>query len=109
MSELARVLRPGGRLVAVTNAAHHLHALREIAGNAAWKRVFTRENGAESIGRHFDSVERRNADGWVTIDDHETVRRFVASLEADEASPLPDYIFPLRSRRASSVFVATKS
>ena len=109
MSELARVLRPGGRLVAVTNAAHHLHELREIAGNAAWKRVFTRENGAELIGRHFDSVERRDADGWVTIDDHETVRRFVASLEADEASPLPDYILPLRSRRASSVFVATKA
>ena len=108
LSELARVLRPGGRLVAVTNAEHHLLELRSIAGKAAWARVFTRENGGETIGRYFDHVERRDADGWVTIEDHETVRRYVASLDADEPGELPAYDLPLRSRRASSVFVATK-
>jgi SAM-dependent methyltransferase len=108
LAELARVLRPGGRLVAVTNAEHHMHELRAIAGNAAWARVFTRENGAELIGRHFGRVERRDADGWVTIDDHETVLGFVASLDADEPVELGRYELPLRCRRASSVFVATK-
>ena len=67
--------RPGGRLVAVTNGQHHLQELREIAGHAAWARTFTRENGADAIGRHFARVERRDADGWITIDDDETVRR----------------------------------
>jgi SAM-dependent methyltransferase len=108
LAELARVLRPGGRLVAVTNAEHHMHELRVIAGNAAWARVFTRENGAASIGRHFAHVERRDADGWVTLDDDELVKGFVASLDADEPVEVPVYELPLRCRRASSVFVATK-
>jgi len=108
LSELARVLRPGGRLVAVTNATHHLQELRSLAGNAAWERVFTRENGAETIARHFASVERRDADGWVTITDEATIEAFVESLDAEEPVELPPYELPLRSRRATSIFVATK-
>ncbi len=108
LSELARVLRPGGRLVAVTNAEHHLRELRELAGSAAWGRVFTRENGAELLGRHFTSVERRDADGWITIEDDETIRGFVDSLDAEEPIELPAYELPLRSRRATSIFVATR-
>jgi len=108
LAELARVLRHGGRLVVVTNSADHLSELRAIAGTAAWKRVFTRENGAEAIGRHFSQIERRDADGWVTIEDDETIRRFVASLDPDQPPVLSEYTLPLRSRRASSVFVATK-
>lgn len=109
LSELARVLRPGGRLVAVTNAAEHMRELRQLAGNAAWPRVFTRENGVETLGRHFATVERRDADGWVTIDDHAVVRAFVDSLDADEPVELPAYELPLRCRRATSVFVAEKT
>jgi SAM-dependent methyltransferase len=109
LRELARVLRPGGRLVATTNATDHMLELREIAGAAAWARVFTRENGAEIIGRHFPEVERRDADGWVTIEHEETVRGFVESLDAGVRPAQVGYELPLRSRRASSVFVATKS
>ncbi len=69
---------------------------------------FTRENGAEILGRCFADVERRDADGWVTIHDAETIDAFVASLDADTTPELPPYKLPLRSRRASSVFVATK-
>jgi SAM-dependent methyltransferase len=108
LRELVRVLRPGGRLVATTNSVDHLRELREIAGAAAWERVFTRENGAEIIGRHFDRIERRDAEGWVTIDDDDVVRGFVASLDAETPTVLPAYELPIRSRRASSVFVATK-
>jgi SAM-dependent methyltransferase len=110
LAELARVLRRGGRHVATTNSTEHLKELREIAGSAAaWTQVFTRENGAEIIGRHFDGVARRDADGWVTIEDDEVVRGFVASLDAEAAPVLPQYELPIRSRRASSVFVATKT
>lgn len=109
LSELARVLRPGGRLVAVTNAAEHMRELRQLAGNAAWERVFTRENGVETLGGHFARVERRDADGWVTIDDHAVVRAFVDSLDADAPVELPPYELPLRCRRATSVFVAEKA
>jgi SAM-dependent methyltransferase len=109
VAELARVLKPGGRLVAATNSIDHMKELREIAGPASWARVFTRENGAEIIRRHFERVDRRDADGWATIEDHETVRGFVASLEPDVMPELPAYDLPIRCRRASSVFVATKS
>lgn len=109
LRELVRVLQDGGRLVATTNSIDHLTELREIAGTAAWKRVFTRENGAEIIGRHYGRVERRDADGWVTIHDRSTVEAFVASLDTDEPPAQRPYDLPIRSRRASSVFVATKS
>jgi SAM-dependent methyltransferase len=108
LAELERVLRPGGRLVAVTNSDRHLEELRALAGHASWARVFTRENGGEIIGRHFADVARRDADGWITIEDRETVNRFVASLDADQPPELPAYDLPFRSRRATSVFVATK-
>ena len=71
--------------MAVTNSEHHLRELRELAGGAAWGRVFTRENGAELLERHFTSVERRDADGWITIEDDETIRGFVDSLDAERA------------------------
>jgi ubiquinone/menaquinone biosynthesis C-methylase UbiE len=108
LAELARVLRPGGRLVAVTNSAHHLAELRALAGSAAWTRTFTRENGAEIVGRHFAHVERRDADGWITIEDENTIRGFVESLQSDVPIALPAHDLPLRSRRASSIFVCTR-
>jgi SAM-dependent methyltransferase len=108
VAELFRVLGPGGRLVAVTNGERHMEELRTIAGKAAWDRVFTRENGAETLERHFDAVERRDADGWATIDDDAVVHGFVASLDADGPTELAPYELPLRSRRATSIFVATK-
>jgi SAM-dependent methyltransferase len=109
LAELARVLRPNGRLVAVTNAEEHMRELRALAGNAAWERVFTRENGADILSRHFSSVERRDADGWVTIEDDAVVQAFVDSLDAEQPVELPPYELPLRCRRATSVFVAEKA
>ena len=108
LGELARILRPGGRLVAVTNAEDHLRELREIAGAAAWERVFTRENGAELLARHFAHVERRDADGWVTIDDDEQIRGYLDSLHHETAIDPAPHELPLRIRRATSVFVAEK-
>jgi len=107
LAELSRVLAPGGRLVATTNGERHMEELRAVAGKASWDRVFTRENGAEILGRHFEDVERRDVDGWVTIEDDEVVHGFVDSLDADEPTEIGPYELPLRCRRASCVFVAT--
>jgi hypothetical protein len=51
----------------------------------------------------------RAADGWVTIDDRSTVEACVASLDADEPLAQRPHVLPIRSRRASSVFVAEKA
>jgi SAM-dependent methyltransferase len=108
LREIVRVLRGGGRFVATTNAERHLRELRNLAGVAPWTLVFSRENGAEILGRHFSRVERRDADGWVTVEDEQTVRAYISSLGRDPMDPAP-FDLPLRARRASSVFVAAKA
>jgi len=110
LAELARVLGPGGRLVAVTNALDHLQELWDLAKRATTMLRFTfrSENAEEALGRHFARVERRDARGWVTMDDA-AVRRFAGSWDA--LAPLvrmPPLGEPLRVRRHSTVFVAHK-
>ena len=111
LGELARVVRPAGRLVAVTNSVDHLKELHELAGRDASERLwqFRRENGEDLLLRHFARVERRDADGWVTFDDA-SLRGYAASW--DTLAPLldlPPLEQPLRARRATSVFVAQKA
>jgi len=110
LGELARVLRPGGRLVAVTNGTQHLRELTDLADldtlMEQW--VFRAENGAELLERHFAHVERRDAYGWVTFDDA-AMRAYAGSSE--QLAPLldlPPLEEPLRARREPTIFVAEK-
>jgi SAM-dependent methyltransferase len=108
LGELARVLKRGGRLVAVTNSVEHLRELWDLAGRDTAVRRFTfrSENGEETLRRHFARVERRDASGWVTMDDA-TMRRFAASWEdLHPILDLPPLEAPLRARCRSTVFVA---
>jgi ubiquinone/menaquinone biosynthesis C-methylase UbiE len=110
LAEIARVLRPGGRLVAVTNAVDHMQELWDLAGREPSIRRFTfrSENGEEALRRHFADVERRDIRGWLTMDD-EAVRGYAESWDdlAPAAAALP-LAEPLRVRRASTIFVAGK-
>jgi SAM-dependent methyltransferase len=111
LAELARVLKSGGRLVAVANGVDHLQELWELAGRPSSVRHFTfrSENGEEALRRHFRAVARRDARGWLTMDT-DAVRRFGASW--DELASLVTagpFDRPLRVRRHSTVFVAEKA
>jgi SAM-dependent methyltransferase len=111
IAELARVLVPGGRLVAVTNGADHLAELRALAGHDAfWSGMpFRSESGAESLGRSFASVEARDADGWVSIPDDDLIWSYLRSMSGIEPpASLEPHDLPLRVRRSSTIFVATK-
>jgi SAM-dependent methyltransferase len=99
LSALARV---APRLVAVTNGAEHMHEVKKLAGDRAWEPRFRREEAEEILLRHYSRVERRDTDGWVTIDP-EAARRFIESLGDGVRVEVEG---PVRARTASGVFVA---
>jgi SAM-dependent methyltransferase len=111
LAGLARVLCPGGRLVAVTNSTQHLRELTDLGGLGMLQAgsVFRNENGAELLERHFARVERRDAYGWLTLDDA-AMRAYAGSTE--RLAPLlelPPLEEPLRVRREPTIFVAEKA
>jgi SAM-dependent methyltransferase len=110
LSELARVLRPGARLVAVTNAPESLHELWTLLGADRTPFLiagFHSDNGAEILRRHFQHVEARQAAGTVTFADREAVQRYVDSLVTVSAT-VPPFEGDLVCSRRSTIFVAEK-
>jgi SAM-dependent methyltransferase len=111
LRELARVLEPGGRLVAATNAADHLAEMFELAGLERLVLPFGAENGEAHLGRHFARVERRDAEGTVTFRDAEQIRSYLRSSARlrHGADSVPELTEPLVTRRRPVVFVAEKA
>jgi len=112
LGEFARVLRPGGRLVAATNGNDHLVELLALGGQTRWDLPFSAESGAKVLSRHFSSVERRDARGTVTFRDIAMVQDYFGSSErlAPAIERLPGSLEqPLVARRTPVVFVATKA
>jgi SAM-dependent methyltransferase len=109
LAELARVLRPGGRLVAVTNSSEHLRELKIMAGDSWFRNnPFTSEDARVLLAETFASVEERDASGWVTVESDDAIRAYLASMSSGGPSELPPHDLPLRIRRTPSVFVATR-
>ena len=109
LSEVARVLRRGGRLLAVTNRADHLAELFALAGIERCDLPFGGENGAELLAPHFATVDVFDADGTVVFSDIQMVRSYYASSErlSGYIERLPETLAaPLVVRRRPVVFVA---
>ena len=112
LAEIARVLAPGGRLVAVTNSELHLEEARVVAGVSMVGRIpFHRDNGREILERHFTAVEQIDVDGWVTFPDAEAIRRYIGSMItwAANAPLVPDDAGPVRAGIRVTVFVAHRT
>jgi SAM-dependent methyltransferase len=97
LAELARVLKPGGRLVAATNSVEPHEG---AAGDCRRRQLGTRLHTRKRRRDDRQALRPSRAPGH-------RVRGFVASLEPDAMPELPAYDLPIRCRRASSVFVAT--
>jgi SAM-dependent methyltransferase len=109
LAELARVLRPGGRLVAATNGPDHLSELYELVGAAPLESRFGSGNGADLLRRHFESIERIDAPGWLVFPDREAAQGFLDSLIGLSDYVVPDVDGPIRARRTPTIFVAEKA
>ena len=112
IAELARVLRAGGRLVAVTNSRFHLIELRELVGSGPSTLRFARENGEELLRPCFATVRREDVDGTLEFADRAEVEEYVRASIA--MSPFVDNLpaevdEPFVARRANSIFVAEKA
>jgi ubiquinone/menaquinone biosynthesis C-methylase UbiE len=92
IAEMARVLKPGGKLYASTTGENHLKEMSYLVTNFDseadfWgiqpAEPFYLENGSAEISRHFSQVETRH------FDDH---------LEVDEADPLVDFILSTNAK-----------
>lgn len=108
IAELARVLRPGGRLIAVANGADHWDGLRELVTDVRGELCFTAENGAELLRRSFPRVDREDATGWIVFPDRTAAQDFIEAAMTLKGE-LPDFDGPLRVRRSPYIFVAQKA
>ena len=112
LSELARVLRPRGRLVAATNSTRHLEELWRLVGRdkTLESRHFFSEDAAGLLAHHFELVERRDVVSQLTLDT-EAARGYVSSSIAHKhlADRVPQLDEPLVVTRRCSVFVASRA
>jgi ubiquinone/menaquinone biosynthesis C-methylase UbiE len=109
LGELARVLRPGGRLVAVTNTREHWRELKELLRLEGFRTTFDAEDAAELLGQHFSRIESREATGHLVFADREDAQRFVDATVIFAGREVPQFDGPLRARRTPVIFVAHKA
>ena len=106
LAEVRRVLRPGGRFVAVTVGDEHTADLRRDAGGEPAHLTFSRENGEEALRRHFDTVERTDLETRAHFADRAAAMAYLGSFDEDVSWSLPQDGWPRDYAGHPTVFVA---
>jgi SAM-dependent methyltransferase len=113
LAECARVLRPGGRLVASSYYESNLSELWDLIEGLGPRDAlsFSHTNGAELLKRHFARVEQRDLEATLVFPDTESIRTFVAStIDRAHLAPLvPEVAGPFRATTRHVVFIAEKA
>jgi SAM-dependent methyltransferase len=111
VSELARVIRRGGRLVAATLGAANMQELWDLLGGEVTAGLsFGHENGENALAPYFTQIERREANGTVVFPGRASMRDFVAATTTRShlADRVPELAEPFETRSTHCIFVATK-
>jgi len=106
LAEVARVLAPTGRLVAVTNGRDHLKELYGLIGRRRMISSFPAEDAEAILRRHFSKVERRDAHGWLAFPDANAAQAYVGSIVLLEGARVPAVDGEIRVQRLPTIFVA---
>lgn len=107
LAEVRRVLRPGGRFLAVTNGDEHVADLRREAGGSPVVTTFSSENGEDALRRHFDAVSREDLRTRAVFPDHATAVAYLESSNEGLGPDLPVFEGPREYAGHVTVFVAT--
>ena len=94
LTELRRVLRPGGTLVVATNGQSHLAGLLREAGGEPLVTQFTSEVAGPLLRRHFGDVAQRDIETRASFDDHAAATAYLATFDEDLARSLPPFDGP---------------
>jgi SAM-dependent methyltransferase len=109
--ELARVVSPGGHLVAATLGRANMHELWDLLGGEVTAGLsFDVDNGEAALAPHFSSVERREVNGTVVFPDRNSMHEFVSATTTRShlAALIPEITEPFSTQSMHCVFVATR-
>lgn len=109
LGEIARVLRPGGALIAVTNSVSHLGEFRALVSYPpGFEERFNRENGAELLRPHFAEVAQHDLDITVTVHDRSKLVAYQMSMSMP-TRPVPEAVeIPYVTHSRPTIFFATR-
>lgn len=106
LAEVRRVLRPGGRFVAVTNGDTHVADLRADAGGGPVLTHFSSENGEVALHAHFDDVSRDDLRTRAVFADRASALAYLDSSQEGVAWSPPSSGWPRVYAGHVTVFVA---
>ncbi len=107
LAEVRRVLRPGGRFLAVTNGDEHVADLRRDGGGEPAVTQFSTQNGEDALLRHFGAVSREDLRTRAVFPDRDTALAYLASSQEDVEWDLPGFDGPREYAGHVTVFVAS--
>jgi SAM-dependent methyltransferase len=110
LSEIVRLLRPGGALVAATLGVENLSELWQLIGAPPNMSdyIFTRESGGAILASHFGNITRHDVDARVCFPGPREVREYVAASLgwAHLVKHVPDDLGSFQARTSQAIFVA---
>jgi SAM-dependent methyltransferase len=109
LAEIARVLVPGGALIAVTNSVDHIAELRELLAYppGAFELSFNSENGEQLLRTHFSGIERFDTVVTATVHEREKLVAYRDSVSVPAGEVPEDVELPFVVHGRSTIFVAT--
>jgi SAM-dependent methyltransferase len=109
--EIARVLEPGGHLLAATVGPENMREIWDLVGaSATVERSFDARTGRALLEGHFAHVEQRDVEGTLVFEAADSVRHFISMTmtRAHLASRVPELDQPLSTQSRHTMFVARK-